>query len=179
MMNPVTASTRLEARKQRDSVWARRQQRLENLAPRNAYARDILELARDTDHAGRIDFRSLEEAYQACFLAGAGIWDKPSRGPKGSDFIDSHGQMWDLKTETSAPVTSNAGYCSERMQRKIESKLERGIHLAVDQTYLEAADRAKLRQLMDANHQWKGKIVLFERRVNRDTMDGWKDFLNS
>lgn len=42
--------------------------------------------------------------------------------------------MWDLKTETSTPISSNAGYCcSERMQRKIESKLDRGIYVAVDQ----------------------------------------------
>lgn len=42
--------------------------------------------------------------------------------------------MWDLKTETSNPISSNAGYCcSERMQRKIESKLDRGIYVAVDQ----------------------------------------------
>jgi len=175
-MTPQEAAQRLEARKQRNAVWAGTQQRLEALGPDNSYATDLLELARDTDHAGRVDFRSLEEAYQAQYLTRAGIWENPTRGPKGSDFV-SNGQMWDLKTETSTPVSHNAGYCSERMQSKIESKLSRGIYLAVDQTYLDTTDRGKLLQLIGQNSDWKGKIVIFERRATSEMMESWKNFL--
>lgn len=136
----------------------------------------MLELAKDTDHAGRVNFRSLEEAYQARYLGKAGIWSQPARGPKGSDFLDGE-QMWDLKTETSYPITFNAGYSDERMQRKVESKLERGIYVAIDQTAMHQEDRDKLKNLLTFNSHWQGKVFAFERRASHEDKQGWKDSL--
>lgn len=132
----------------------------------------MLELAKDTDHGGRVNHRSLEEAYQAHYLARAGIWPNLSRGPKGSDFLSGQ-QQWDLKTETSEPITANAGYSSERMLLKIEGKLRRGIQVAIDQTALNLEDRQRLRNLLTSNSHWKGRVFSFERRADNATRQGW------
>lgn len=171
-MIPAFNNPRLAAQQQKDTNWRALHQRLEAIAPENQYARDMLELAKDTDHAGRVNFRSLEEAYQARYLAKAGIWPEPSRGPKGSDFV-SREQQWDLKTETSYPITSNAGYSDERMQRKIDSKLSRGIQVAIDQTALNREDRERLRSLLATNSHWTGKVFTFERRASSAAALTW------
>ncbi len=133
----------------------------------------MLELAKDTDHGGRVNFRSLKEAYQARYLRDAGVWTDLSRGPQGSDFLDG-AQPWDLKTETSNPITSNAGYSDERMHQKIQSKLDRGIHVAIDQTALHPEDRERLRNLIANHSEWRGKVFAFESRATPSTMRQWR-----
>lgn len=175
-MIPEITSQRLAAQQRKDANWRAIHQRLEAIAPENQFARDMLELAKDTDHAGRVNFRSLEEAYQAHYLAKAGVWQNPSRGPKGSDFVSGE-QQWDLKTETSYPITSNAGYSDERMQKKIESKLGRGIRVAIDRTAMNQEDRDRLRDLMTSNSHWQGRVMTFERRADSAAMGNWRDSL--
>lgn len=176
-MIPALQNSRLAAQQQKDARWRALHQKLEAIAPENQFARDILELAKDTDHAGRVNFRSLEEAYQAHYLAKAGIWPDASRGPKGSDFVSRH-QKWDLKTETSYGITSNAGYSDERMQLKIDSKLSRGIYVAIDQTALNPEDRARLQNLLTFNSHWDGKVFAFERRATTAQKQEWKSNLD-
>lgn len=178
MQNFPTIELRLQVQQEKNQRWQQLHQRLEAIAPENPYARDVLELAKDPDHGDRINFRSLEEAYQARYLAKAGIWPVPVRGPKGSDFA-SQGQAWDLKTETSYPITVNAGYSDQRMLSKIESKLERGINVAIDQTSLNEEDRRKLSELITSQSHWVGKVMVFHRRATQADVEAWKAALKS
>lgn len=178
IQNFPTIEHRLQVQQEKNQRWQQLHQRLEAIAPENPYARDVLELAKDPDHGDRINFRSLEEAYQARYLAKAGIWPDPVRGPKGSDFA-SQEQAWDLKTETSYPITVNAGYSDQRMFTKIESKLGRGIKVAVDQTNLSAEDRKKLNDLIASQCDWIGKVMVFHRRATQADVEGWKAALKS
>ncbi|MBS2037270.1 hypothetical protein JST97_19945 [bacterium] len=173
-----TITQRLKVQQDKNHRWHSLHQRLEAIAPQNSYAREMLELAKDPDHGDRVDFRSLEEAYQARYLAQACIWIAPVRGPKGSDFA-SQGQAWDLKTETSWPITVNAGYSDERMVAKIESKLNRGINVAVDQTHLSQEDRKKLGDLIASQSNWAGKVMVFHRRATQADFERWKAALTA
>ncbi|MFN8611725.1 MAG: hypothetical protein U0931_29540 [Vulcanimicrobiota bacterium] len=178
VQNFPTITHRLQVQQAKNLRWHNLHQRLEAIAPQNPYAREMLELAKDPDHGDRVDFRSLEEAYQARYLAKASIWSAPVRGPKGSDFA-SQGQAWDLKTETSWPITVNAGYSDERMVAKIESKLSRGINVAVDQTHLNREDRQKLGDLIASQSNWVGKVMVFHRRATQEDCERWKAALSA
>jgi hypothetical protein len=127
---------------------------------REEYERRKEELAKDPDQGGKTTAGSVREAEVALGLEKMGAVTPPvQRGSPGADFKDGNGQDWDVKGFRTRP--GKGGYSRDAARASIQREIAAGEYVALDTAELSQADRDDLKELVAANPDWAGKVVIY------------------
>ncbi len=119
------------------------------------------ELAADPDHGGQANDKTRREADVALGLEDSGALTPPvERGPRGADFRDGDGQLWDVKGYQSRPG-QRGNYDPTVVQAAIEGKINSGQNVILDLSGLNDADRVNLIQMVQNSPSWAGRVVVY------------------
>ncbi|GAA1335265.1 WXG100 family type VII secretion target [Saccharothrix algeriensis] len=142
------------------------------------HAERFQDTSRDPDHNGKVRFASQEEARIALDLEerGYGPFERPKDAdgkllPKLGDWVDAHGQQWDVKgihsdwpphtpdhVKESGPFRN--GYTEKWFRDTIQDQFADGRNVILDTRNASAADIANLKSVVD-KEGWGARIIFY------------------
>jgi hypothetical protein len=117
-------------------------------------------LARDPAHGNAISPKTLREREAGLGLEARGDLPGPIRRdprPKGGEFIDATGQVWDVKAFNSNFTPKKGGFSLNAAKKKILKELNNNEHVILDTKDLNSAHLKQLQDLV-RNEGWGSKI---------------------
>ncbi|TDC75568.1 polymorphic toxin-type HINT domain-containing protein [Actinomadura sp. 7K507] len=145
------------------------------------YEERVNDLAQDPSHQGQVGPKAIREAEVGLELERRGVLDGPiERAPKinGKDtgeFVDANGQHWDVKAWADTfPAGPNKGekmppgtkgrYDRGKVKDQIEHELSQTPpeNVIVDPQNMSPEAVADVRELVESNPEWAGKVVFLD-----------------